>query len=114
MIDPYAAAIIALVPLPNQAGANNFFRLADLIDDSDRLLSRVDWRPNANDSIFGRYIYSNRTRATSPAPSAASSTAPARRRSATRRSKPTRSSAAGRASSRTSMVNEVRFSWSQG
>ncbi len=62
MIDPYAAAIIALVPLPNQAGANNFFRLADLIDDSDRLLSRVDWRPNANDSIFGRYIYSNRTR----------------------------------------------------
>jgi hypothetical protein len=62
MIDPYAAAIIALVPLPNQSGANNFFRLADLIDDSDRLLTRVDWRPNSTDSIFARYIYSDRQR----------------------------------------------------
>jgi hypothetical protein len=62
MIDPYAAAIIALVPLPNQAGANNFFRAADLIDDSDRLLGRVDWRPTASDTVFGRYIYSNRQR----------------------------------------------------
>ena len=51
-----------LVPLPNQPGANNYFRLADLMDDSDRLLARVDWRPSANDSFFGRYIYSNRRR----------------------------------------------------
>ena len=62
LIDPYAAAIIALVPLPNQPGANNFFRQADLTDDSDRLLGRVDWRPNSTDSIFARYIYSNRQR----------------------------------------------------
>jgi Carboxypeptidase regulatory-like domain/TonB dependent receptor/TonB-dependent Receptor Plug Domain len=61
-IDPVAAAIIALVPLPNQSGANNFFRTGDLIDDSDRLLGRMDWKPNAKDSIFGRYIYSNRKR----------------------------------------------------
>ena len=61
-IDPYAAAIIALVPLPNQSGANNFFRNADLLDNADRLLGRVDWKPRANDSIFGRYIYSNRDR----------------------------------------------------
>ena len=61
-IDPYAAAIIALVPLPNQPGANNFFRTANLIDDSDRLLARLDWKPNASDSVFGRYIYSNRDR----------------------------------------------------
>jgi hypothetical protein len=60
--DPYAAAIIALVPLPNQPGANNFFRTPDLIDNSDRLLTRLDWKPNAADSVFGRYIYSNRTR----------------------------------------------------
>jgi hypothetical protein len=60
--DPYAAAILALVPEPNQPGANNFFRNADLIDNSDRLLTRVDWKPNSNDSTFGRYIYSNRTR----------------------------------------------------
>ena len=61
-IDPVAAAIIALVPPPNQPGANNFFRLADLVDDSDRLLTRFDWKPNSRDSVFGRYIYSNRTR----------------------------------------------------
>jgi len=61
-IDPYATAIIGLVPVPNQPGANNFFRTADLIDNSERLLTRMDWKPGANDSIFGRYIYSNRTR----------------------------------------------------
>ena len=61
-IDPYAAAIIGLVPMPNQPGANNFFRTADLIDNADRLLTRMDWKPGASDSIFGRYIFSNRTR----------------------------------------------------
>ena len=61
-IDPFASAIIGLVPLPNQPGANNFFRTADLLDNSDRLLSRLDWKPNGADSVFGRYIYSNRTR----------------------------------------------------
>jgi len=61
-IDPYAAAILGLVPEPNQPGNNNFFRTPDLIDNSDRLLGRVDWKPNNRDSVFGRYIYSNRTR----------------------------------------------------
>jgi hypothetical protein len=61
-IDPTAAAILALVPMPNQPGANNFFRTADLLDNSDRMLSRLDWKPNASDSVFGRYIYSNRKR----------------------------------------------------
>ncbi|HTM25722.1 MAG TPA: TonB-dependent receptor, partial [Vicinamibacterales bacterium] len=61
-IDPLAAAILALVPLPNTTGVNNFFRNANLIDNSDRLLTRGDWRPSAKDSIFGRYIYSNRDR----------------------------------------------------
>jgi hypothetical protein len=61
-IDPYAAAILALVPLPNQPGANNFFRTADLIDNSDRVVTRVDWKPGAKDNVFGRYIYSNRDR----------------------------------------------------
>jgi hypothetical protein len=61
-IDPYAAAIIALVPLPNQPGANNFFRTANLIDNSDRFIGRGDWKPDADNSIFGRYIYSNRDR----------------------------------------------------
>ena len=61
-IDPYAASIIGMVPLPNQPGANNFFRTADLLDNADRLLTRLDWKPSASDSVFGRYIYSNRTR----------------------------------------------------
>ena len=62
LIDPYAAAIIGLVPLPNQAGANNFFRAPDLLDNADRFLGRGDWRPNVADSVFARYIYSNRKR----------------------------------------------------
>jgi hypothetical protein len=61
-IDPVAAAIIDLVPRPNQPGANNYFRNANLLDNSDRLLTRGDWRPNSTDSVFGRYIYSNRKR----------------------------------------------------
>jgi hypothetical protein len=62
MIDPYAAAILGLVTLPTAPGVNNFFRNANLIDNSDRLLTRVDWKPTPADSIFGRYIYSNRDR----------------------------------------------------
>jgi Carboxypeptidase regulatory-like domain/TonB dependent receptor/TonB-dependent Receptor Plug Domain len=61
-IDPVAAAILALVPQGNQSGSNNFFRTGDLVDNADRFLGRGDWKPNANDSIFARYIYSNRTR----------------------------------------------------
>jgi hypothetical protein len=61
-IDPLAAGILALVPLPNQSGANNFFRDGDLVDHSDRVLGRGDWKPDNANSIFGRYIYSTRTR----------------------------------------------------
>ncbi len=43
-IDPCARHIMALVPLPNQPGANNFFRQADLIDNSDRILGRLDYK----------------------------------------------------------------------
>ena len=61
-MDPTAAAILGLVPMPNQPGANNYFRTGDLIDNSDRLLGRVDFKPAPSDSVFGRYIYSTRTR----------------------------------------------------
>src|SRR4029079_1464595 len=61
-IDPYATSIINLVPLPNQPGANNFFRTGDLVDNADRWLGRGDWTPDSANTIFGRYIYSNRTR----------------------------------------------------
>jgi len=98
-IDPYTAAIIALVPLPNQPGANNFFRTADLVDDADRLMGRVDWRPNATDGIFAATC-TRTARARFRAPSAAWSTAPAPRPSGIRRSRPTPSWAGGRESSR--------------
>ena len=62
LIDPYATSIINLVPLPNQTGGNNFFRTADLLDNADRWLGRGDWKPTATDTVFGRYIYSNRER----------------------------------------------------
>lgn len=61
-IDPTAAAILALVPEPNQPGANNYFRQPEVTDDADRLLARLDFRPRAADSLFVRYIYSNRNR----------------------------------------------------
>jgi hypothetical protein len=61
-IDPVAAAVLALVPEPNQAGANNFFRIADITDDQDRALGRLDIHASQNDNIFARYIYSNRQR----------------------------------------------------
>jgi hypothetical protein len=61
-MDAAALATLALVPLPNQPGANNFFRTGDLVDNADRLLTRFDLKPSSNDSIFGRYIYSNRDR----------------------------------------------------
>src|SRR5262249_61583489 len=39
-----------------------FFRTAALLDNSDRFLGRFDLKPNTSDSVFARYIYSNRTR----------------------------------------------------
>ena len=61
-IDPYAAGILGLVPGSNQSGVNNFFRNANLTDDADRVLSRVDFRPSIADSVFVRHFYSNRDR----------------------------------------------------
>jgi hypothetical protein len=61
-IDPRAAAILGLVPAPNQNGNNNFFRLGSLTDEVDRLLTRVDVRPSNADSLFGRYMWSDRAR----------------------------------------------------
>jgi hypothetical protein len=48
---------LALVPEPNQAGANNFFRVADITDNQDRALGRFDLKASQNDNIFARYIY---------------------------------------------------------
>jgi carboxypeptidase family protein/TonB-dependent receptor-like protein len=62
-IDPVAAAVLALLPDPNAPGANNFVRSdAEVIDNADRLLGRVDLRLSNTDNVFARYIYTTRTR----------------------------------------------------
>jgi outer membrane receptor protein involved in Fe transport len=61
-IDPVAAAVMQLVPLPNASGANNFIRQPNVEDTSDRYLARMDLPFGNTDNVFVRYIGSNRTR----------------------------------------------------
>jgi outer membrane receptor protein involved in Fe transport len=61
-IDPVAAAIMALVPLPNTPGANNFIRQPNVEDRSDRFLGRVDIPIGGANNVFVRYIGSDRFR----------------------------------------------------
>jgi hypothetical protein len=111
-IDPAAAAILALIPVANQPGANNFFRTGDLLDNSDRFLGRFDLKPNGVDSVFGRYIYSNRTR---QIPGAFGGVLDGTGTSAFGNQTIKTNALVGgwtRVMSR-AMVNEFRFSWSQ-
>jgi outer membrane receptor protein involved in Fe transport len=61
-IDPVAANIMQLVPLPNTTGANNFIRQPNVEDDSDRYLVRMDVPLGNSNNLFVRYIGSNRVR----------------------------------------------------
>ncbi len=62
-IDPTAAAMFALLPAPNAPGATNYVRPdAEITDDVDRYLGRLDFKPTAADTIFLRYIRTNRDR----------------------------------------------------
>ncbi len=63
-ISPVASAVMALFPQPTVAGAelNNYFRNADLTDNTDRYSTRVDWQASDKDSVFTRYTWSNRDR----------------------------------------------------
>ncbi len=60
--DPVAARIIALLPLPNTTGGNNFINQPNVEDESERYLGRVDFRLTDSDNLFARYIYSDRFR----------------------------------------------------
>ncbi|MGQ0732518.1 MAG: TonB-dependent receptor domain-containing protein [Acidobacteriota bacterium] len=60
-VDPVAARVAALLPLPNASGGNNFIRQPNVEDESERYLGRVDI-PLGNDNVFARYIYSDRFR----------------------------------------------------
>jgi hypothetical protein len=58
-----ARAIFDLMPEPNTPGANNYTRPdAQVTDDADRFLGRVDLRLSGSDNIFARYIYTTRKR----------------------------------------------------
>jgi len=61
-IDPVAREILALVPLPNTTGSNNFIRQPNVEDDGERYLVKTDVKLGVNDSVFVRYIYTDRTR----------------------------------------------------
>jgi outer membrane receptor protein involved in Fe transport len=62
-IDPIARQIFALVPLPNLPSAtNNFIRQPDVEDNGERYLVKSDLKVGTNDSVFVRYIYTDRTR----------------------------------------------------
>lgn len=61
-IDPVAARVMALVPLPNTTGANNFIRQPNVEDQADRYLARVDLTLGGGGHVFARYIGSNRFR----------------------------------------------------
>jgi hypothetical protein len=61
-IDPVAAQVAALLPDPNTTGGNNFIRQPNVEDNSDRVLARVDLHLSDNDTVFARYIWSDRFR----------------------------------------------------
>ena len=61
-IDPVAAKILAMVPMPNASGSNNFIRQPDITDANDRFSGRLDMRASSNDNFFARYSYNKRFR----------------------------------------------------
>ena len=61
-VDPVAASIIGLMPVPNTTGVNNYLRTPSVQDDADRILLRSDVRLGGADNLFARYIYSDRFR----------------------------------------------------
>ncbi len=63
-ISPVASAVMNLFPEPTVAGAdlNNYFRNADLTDNTNRYSMRIDWQASDKDSVFTRYTWSSRDR----------------------------------------------------
>ncbi len=67
-LDPAIQSIMALFPQPNiphpqgQNNLNNYARNALTTDDNDSYDARVDWTPSAENVIFWRYNYANRSR----------------------------------------------------
>ena len=94
-IDPIARELMALVPMPNATGGNNFIRQPNVEDNGERYLTRVDLKPGGSDNLIVRYIFTDPP-VSCPASWAASWTARPPRRGAATSSRPTARSAAGR------------------
>lgn len=60
--DPLSRQILALVPSANTSGTNNFIRQPSVEDNGERYLVKGDLKLGINDSVFVRYIYTDRTR----------------------------------------------------
>jgi len=61
-IDPAAAAILNLVPLPQtDAAVNNYISTPSKTQDDDSFDVRIDHRFSQADSLFGRYSFNNTT-----------------------------------------------------
>ncbi|MBA2619711.1 MAG: carboxypeptidase regulatory-like domain-containing protein, partial [Acidobacteria bacterium] len=62
-IDPVSARFAALFPNPTLGGtSNNFARTPTLTDDANRFTTRLDYKINSKNDIFGRYAYGKRAR----------------------------------------------------
>ena len=63
-ISTVATAIMALFPQPTVAGAalNNYFRNANITDNTSRFSTRIDWQASDKDTVFTRYTWSTRDR----------------------------------------------------
>jgi outer membrane receptor protein involved in Fe transport len=61
-IDPIAREILAMLPLPNATGSNNFIRQPNVEDDGERYLLKTDVKLGESDNVFVRYIFADRTR----------------------------------------------------
>jgi hypothetical protein len=62
-IDPVSARFAALYPNPTLGGtSNNFARTPNLTDDANRWTTRLDYKINDKNDIFGRYAWGQRNR----------------------------------------------------
>ncbi len=60
VFNPTSVAILNLVAQPNLPGTrNNLLASPSRRINQDQFTSRVDWRPTALDSVFGRFIFAN-------------------------------------------------------
>ncbi|MEP6924354.1 MAG: TonB-dependent receptor [Pyrinomonadaceae bacterium] len=62
-INPTAARLATFYPAPNLPGrSNNFVRTPSVSDDNNRFTTKLDYKLNAKNDVFGRYSYGKRDR----------------------------------------------------